>query len=535
MYNEFSIESILTVLSLKKVIIKTNFSIDEGTVNHSSVQIVRISDATLEDYTIEVKEKTIELTLKNDPGQDNKKLLLRIRKVKDKLGRLLSAPVSKELSFEPEYKKILKIISPLDGTTLRSLDVDIKLEAASGETEESKYRIEVSSDTAFFNIKNSILVDELETRITVPEDGQYYMRVRAESETEDCFGIWSEPITLVVSTYSHNKDESNNDFLDDLIFNDDLFVDEKISLEKEYVTPNFTTDTPFTIELNKDLQFPEKRDGDFDVDATPPPECEIPEPKPPQKPEELPFIDDGVRHIIIPMKALQYKNKKRIKTNVYLFATNDYPNTIEIYLPGKINFEPNSVYEFNIPRLSFADNTYETIGKIKYITEHLNMLIDINDVKALMHGLKIDDEILLEHILSASDTAKYWANIHGNKIELNKETLKEDYYPFYMFIKYRAVYESILEFYMIAATNPIKFKDAISDLSREEEYDLKYLKDLLDDFEQEADRWLEMIVTITADPQWAVRGKTARAITYKFSKPYHKYPVNGYDRGGYNK
>lgn len=535
MYNEFSIESVLTVLPLKKVVITTNFTIDAETVNHSSVRLVRISDASLEEYKIDVNEKTIELTLTNDLEKENAKFMLIIRKIKDKLGRNLSAMFNKEISFEPAYKKILKITSPSDGITLRSLDVDIKLEAASGETEESKHRIEVSSDMAFYNVTNSILIDELETRVTVPKDGQYYIRSRAESETGECFGLWSDVKTFNVSTYLCNEDNKQNEFLEDFVFNDDLFVDETNPLEQEYVTPNFTTDTPFTIELNKDLQFPEEKDWNYDVDETPPPECEIPEPKPPQKPEELPFIDDGVRYIVRPLKAIQYKNKKRIKTNVYLFATNDYPNTIEIYLPGKINFESDSIYEFNIPKLSFADNTYETIGKVRYITEHSKMLVNVDDVKALMHGLKIDDEILLEHILSASDTARYWANTHGNKIELDKETLKEEYYPFYMFIKYRAVYESILEFYMIAATNPIKFKDAISDLSREEEYDLKYLKGLLDDFEQEAEDWLDMIVTITADPQWAVRGKTARAITYKFSKPYHKYPVNGYDRGGYNK
>ena len=532
MYNEFCIDSVITVLPLRKIQIKTNFTIDAGTVNHSTIRLVRISDASLEEYKIDVSEKIIELTLKNDLEQDNVKFMLIIKKIKDKLGRTLSAPFNKEISFEPAYKKILKIVSPSDGTTLRSLDVDIKLEAASEETEESKHRIEVSSDMAFFNVTNSILIEEFEARLTLPKDGQYYIRTRAESEDSNCFGLWSDVSTFNVSTYLCNNDNNKeNSFLEDLVFNDNLFVDEEIPLETEYVTPNFMIDTPFTIELNKELQFPEEKDWNFDVDATPPPECEIPE----ERPQEPPFINDGVRYIKRPIKAYQFKNKKRIRINAYLLATSDYPNTIEIYPVGKINFEPDSIYEFDIPRLSFEDNTYETIGKIKYITEQSKLLIDIDDVKSLMHGLKIDDEILLNHILSASEIARYWASSHGD-IELDKETLKDEaFYPFYMFIKYRSVYESLLEFYMIAATNPIKFKDAISDLSREEEYDLKYLKDLLDDFEQEAEDWLDMIVTTTADPQWTVRAKTARAITYKFSKPYHQYPVNGYSRGGYNR
>ena len=460
MYNEFCINSILTVLPLKKIIIETNFSIDAETVNNSTVRLVRISDASLEEYKIEVNEKTIELTLTNDIDKYNAKFMLIIRKIKDKLGRTLSAPFNKELSFEPAYKKILKVISPSDGTTLRSLDIDIKLEAVSEETEPTKHRIEVSSDTAFYNVTNSVLVDALETRITVPKDRQYYIRARAESEDGQCFGLWSELVSFNVSTYlSNNNTEKENEFLEDFVFNNDLFVDEEIELEQEYITPNFSIDTPFSIEFNKDLEFPEDRWG---MDDNIPPDCELPS----ERPQEPPFINDGIRHINIPIKAYQNKDKKRKRINIYLTASSEYPNTIDLYLPGKINFEPDSIYEFDIPKLAFADGSYNTIGKIKYITEQTKLLVDVDDVKALMHGLKLDDEMLIKHILNSSDTARYWANINEIKVELDPKTIKEEYYPFYMFIKYNSVYESLLEFYMIAATNPIKFKDAISDLSR---------------------------------------------------------------------
>lgn len=538
MYNEFSIESVLTVLPLKKVIIKTNFTIDERTVNNSTVKLLRVSDATLEEYKISVSENTIELVLNNDLSDENTELMLIIRKIKDKLGRNLSASFNKKISFQPAYKKIFKITSPSEGTTLRSLDVDIKFKAASEEIEDSKYRVEVSSDMAFFNVTNSVLVDLNETRVTIPKDGQYYLRVRAESEDGELFGLWSDVLTFNVSTCLSNSNNCNdNTFLDDFVFTDNLFSDEIIPLEQTYISPNFTIDSPFIIEFNKELEFPEERD--YDVDEVPPPECEIPEENPNYKPEENDqennYIDNDTKELIMKIKAYQYINKRRLKTDAYLYASSDNPTVIEIYRPGKINFEANSIYEFIIPRLSFKDNTFEEIGKKRFITENLNLLVDTDDIKTLTHGLSLDDEMIMKHILDVSDIAKYWATKIETKIDMNKDNIKEEYYPFYMFIRYRTVYECLLEFYMIAATNPIKFKDAISDLSREEEYDLKYLKSLLDDYRKKADEWLEKIITITADPQWAVRGKYSHAYDYKFANHYHKYPVNGYKRGGFDK
>ena len=34
----------------------------------------------------------------------------------------------------------------------------------------------------------------------------------------------------------------------------------------------------------------------------------------------------------------------------------------------------------------------------------------------------------------------------------------------------------------------------------------------MDEMEHEADEWLELVVTITADPKWALRGKYSYAV-----------------------
>ena len=62
----------------------------------------------------------------------------------------------------------------------------------------------------------------------------------------------------------------------------------------------------------------------------------------------------------------------------------------------------------------------------------------------------------------------------------------------------------------------------LSDLERQEEWDLDAIRALINDFEEEAEEWLELIVTITADPKWALRGKYCYSTYYTYSNPYHR-------------
>ena len=113
-------------------------------------------------------------------------------------------------------------------------------------------------------------------------------------------------------------------------------------------------------------------------------------------------------------------------------------------------------------------------------------------------------------IADASRVAVYWAK---RKMEdtkqmpdFNSPTFQEDYYPFYMFIKLHATVEALKEFLIQLIAQPQKWRDVLSDLERSEEWDLDAIRKLIADFEKEAEEWLELIVTITADPKWALRG-----------------------------
>ena len=199
--------------------------------------------------------------------------------------------------------------------------------------------------------------------------------------------------------------------------------------------------------------------------------------------------------------------------------------------------KPGSIYTVNLKDLKFADgSTYS--NKEEFITKPDDyMFIDVEDVKDHIGGLDISDESILRHITDASRTAVYWAkrNLEVNEKmpDFNSETFKEDYYPFYMFIKHLTLAEVVKEYYIGILSGPKKWKDTLSDLGREEEMDFSSIKKLIDDFEHEADEWLELVVTITADPKWALRGKYSYAIYNAYSNPYHKisWSKTDYSRG----
>lgn len=198
--------------------------------------------------------------------------------------------------------------------------------------------------------------------------------------------------------------------------------------------------------------------------------------------------------------------------------------------PVDKKLQAGSVYTINIKNIDFENNsTYE--NKEEFITEPDDYFyVTIEDVKELINGLKLPDESILRHIISASKTAVYWSKKHlqDKRVapDFKDEKFKEDYYPFYMFIKLTAVVNSLKEFYIDAVSNPRKYKDVLSDLSREEEMDFNSIRKLIDDLDEEAKDWLELIVTITADPQWALRGKYSYSVYNSYSKPYH--PFNWY-------
>ena len=214
--------------------------------------------------------------------------------------------------------------------------------------------------------------------------------------------------------------------------------------------------------------------------------------------------------------------KNKVKFN--LLVDPDDPSTL-ILSPINEDIQDGSKYVINIKDLEFVDGSIYS-NKQTFLTPPEGYYVSIEDVKDLIHGLNLNDENILRHIIEAGKTAIYWAK---RKMEdtkqmpdFNSPTFQEDYYPFYMFIKLHATVESLKEFYIEAISNPQKWRDVLSDLEREEEWDFDAIKALIDDFEEEAEEWLELVVTITADPKWALRGKYCYSVYHTYSNPYHR-------------
>jgi hypothetical protein len=227
---------------------------------------------------------------------------------------------------------------------------------------------------------------------------------------------------------------------------------------------------------------------------------------------------------------------RKEKVNFQLLVDPDDPETL-LLKPIDTELISGSIYTVNIKELEFIDGSIFS-NKEEFITEPDNyMFVSVEDIKDHLGNLDISDTSILNHIIDASKTAMYWAkiNVDANTElpDFNSETFQEDYYPFYMFIKHTAMAECIKEYYIELISGPKKWKDTLSDLGREEEMDFNALKRLMDDLEHEADEWLELVVTITADPKWALRGKYSYAVYNTYCKPYHaiSWYKNDYSRG----
>lgn len=221
----------------------------------------------------------------------------------------------------------------------------------------------------------------------------------------------------------------------------------------------------------------------------------------------------------------------------------EYENNILVVKPFHlIDFQPDSVYEFRLPKLYAKDGSVIEPQKIKYITQPSIMYATIKDIRAQLGDINITDEIILYHIREASRLAEVIArkayekqNISFSNEDLkelrgNIETMRDEHWTIWEFVVYKAAYETLSNLYVTMATKPEKVKEVLSDLSKEFSYNLSAIKDLLDNFKRRYEDLIKQIYTIT-DPKWGLRGKLAIPINPNQHAPY--YGLNG--MGGYTR
>lgn len=97
----------------------------------------------------------------------------------------------------------------------------------------------------------------------------------------------------------------------------------------------------------------------------------------------------------------------REKVPVYLFIDPDEPSIVYINTKEDIEIKDNSIYELNIPNLTFSDGDKIIKYKHTFLTSPSPVYVDVDDVLMLCKNLPISIEDILFHIKEASKIADF--------------------------------------------------------------------------------------------------------------------------------
>ena len=302
MYVDFSVTHITTNFSDKTITVHTNFVIDKTTVNFNTVKFfitINGENKLLTDYVLTCNGKDMVIELNEYPYEDDEYYIF-IKGIRDRLGRELSEPYMKTVSFSPNIATKLTIQSPEhmaaikskkvhvevtilddDEYTLKLIDdaSDIVLFSESDLTEmlelsQNVVRLQISTDKKFYK-KEDIILEEHDSTSSNPykvtannvarigntlsfdllffEDQQYFIRARLESrEDEHFFGSWSDMISFIVK--SESLLDPTESYMEDMLFSDVIFADEYKELELLSKTDESCTDQEFYMEFNKPVK-----------------------------------------------------------------------------------------------------------------------------------------------------------------------------------------------------------------------------------------------------------------------------------------
>ena len=291
--SSYHVQGAYADLSLKQIIIETNFKIDTSSISMDNIILYKCLEDNTHDrvtnYSLGIDKtgKNIIIQFEDYP-KDNSRYYIIVKNLIDKLGRQLKENYDRYILFSYNIKTKVTITNPTEQYVSNDSNVEIKM-ATSCEDKGIKYRIEISRDVAFFKSDYIILSDnkdeiyvsdntnykligyevnqsEIKALINFKNDGQYYIRARAE-KNENITGKWcNDIVSFSISTAeSPLKDESG--FLNDFLFSDVLYDEPPESLEIVSSTSDGTTSQQFFIEFNKDIDFIQDEKSQYSEDG----------------------------------------------------------------------------------------------------------------------------------------------------------------------------------------------------------------------------------------------------------------------------
>ena len=206
-YNEFSIQEVIPDLSNKRLIIITNFKVDPQTILPTNIALYNYDRTSLETYQLIPDNKNIFVVMNDYPTNDTR-YYLKIKDLRDALGRTLKTEFNDYIIFKNEVKTKLEIVSPKSRETVKSRVIPMKIKVTELDEEKATTcRIEFSSDNIFYNILNTVEQDivngEVSIDTTIEREGQIYVRARAERD--NLVGDWSETICFNIYTGKYKR------------------------------------------------------------------------------------------------------------------------------------------------------------------------------------------------------------------------------------------------------------------------------------------------------------------------------------------
>jgi hypothetical protein len=280
LYNQFCITDIVPDLKTKTIVILTNFKVDASTINLNTVSLYDYSAGSnqLANYSLQVDGKAIGIVLDDFPPP-NTKYYLKVTDIYDALNRKINYSYNDYVEFTNDVITHIDIIAPAYRETFTQNIIDIKLKIKDP-LNEGSYKIQISSDNAFFKTLSTIIYNISESKltndsdvITITEDnsnnteinfkanidynGQLFIRARAEKVTNEV-GAWSDLRAFTMHTIS--IDSIDTTFLEPSLTTFDLFEDE-LNLEPLAISNKSniinTSDVAFYMEFNKAIKLPE--------------------------------------------------------------------------------------------------------------------------------------------------------------------------------------------------------------------------------------------------------------------------------------
>lgn len=195
---DFRITSVDVDSKKKTVNITTTLNVDDNSINDATVQILGPDGLAPINCRYTVNDCNISVELIDWP-MVNKNYSIRINGIEDIFQNKLVQPIKKRIVFQSDIDSTVNILSPVEFETLTELEIKIEEILTNVDKEPvGEYRIDISTDQAFYNIVRSFTTTKNEVLLTdLPED-QYFIRARCETESN--VGLYCDLLTFKVES-----------------------------------------------------------------------------------------------------------------------------------------------------------------------------------------------------------------------------------------------------------------------------------------------------------------------------------------------